>query len=87
MHPTISILLLSLFLCVSARGATYYVDFAAGSDSANGTSSSTPWKHCKGDSNATGTAAGTTLTAGDVVNFKGGIIYTGQLAGDRRGVC
>jgi hypothetical protein len=57
--------------------ATYYIDFVAGSDSNNGTSTSTPWKRVKGDSNATGTAAGATLAAGDTIVFKGGVVYLG----------
>lgn len=55
--------------------ATYYVDFLAGLDNNNGTSSSTAWKHCPGDTNATGTAFATTLSGGDTVIFKGGVTY------------
>jgi hypothetical protein len=57
-------------------GSTYYVDYSAGSDSNNGTSTATPWKHCPGDSNATGKAA-ITLTPGSTVIFKGGVTYIG----------
>jgi hypothetical protein len=57
--------------------ATYYVDFTAGGDSNNGTAQGTAWKHCHGDPNATGNAASTTIHAGDVIYFKGGIVYTG----------
>lgn len=67
-------------------GATYYVDFAAGSDSNSGTSTSAPWKRAKGDSNATGTAAATSLANGDTIKFKGGIYYTGQIAMATSGV-
>lgn len=69
-----------LILCaLSAEAATYYVDFSAGSDAAAGTSSGTAWKRCPGDTNATGTAASTTLTAGDTVIFKGGVSYIGTI--------
>lgn len=74
--------LLTFFIsCLSLSGATYFVDFDTGADSNNGTSSSTPWKHCKGDANATGTAASTTLAAGDMINFKGGVRYFGKVSG------
>ncbi|MBN2583738.1 MAG: right-handed parallel beta-helix repeat-containing protein, partial [Planctomycetes bacterium] len=59
---------------------TYYVDFDAGSDMNNGLSTLTPWQHCPGDSNATGTPASTTLYYGDKVIFKGGVIYRGLVA-------
>jgi hypothetical protein len=70
-----------IFLLLSkvAFAAIYYVDYTDGVDSANGTSSSTPWKHSPGDSNATGNAA-ITLSAGDTVNFKGGVRYQGKIA-------
>ena len=58
-----------------SKSATYFVDYGSGSDSANGTSTSTPFQHCPGDASATGTASSTTLTAGDTVEFKGGVIY------------
>ena len=59
--------------------AEYYVDYVGGADSNNGTATGTPWKHCPGDSNATGTPGGTTLAAGDTVNFKGGVRYEGEI--------
>ncbi len=55
--------------------ATYYIDYSSGSDSANGTSTSTPWQHCPGDAAATGAAASATLNPGDTVYFKGGVSY------------
>jgi len=57
----------------------YYVDFAAGSDAAAGTSTGAAWKHCPGDANAAGTAAGTTLGPGNTVIFKGGSVYVGEV--------
>jgi hypothetical protein len=59
---------------------TYYIDFATGSDAALGTDTTIPWKHCPGDTNATGVAASTTPTAGDTFIFKGGVTYTGDIA-------
>lgn len=59
---------------VSVFAATYYVDFASGSDANNGTSTNTPWQHCPGDWAATGNAK-ILLKAGDTVNFKSGVVY------------
>lgn len=74
-HPRSSIL---AFLCVLVpwwlNAASYYVDFAGGAD-ANPGSLASPFKHCPGDANATGTAAGTALHGGDAVYFKGGVSY------------
>jgi len=65
-----------LFISLSSQvvmAATYYSDFATGSDSNNGTSTSTPWKHMPGMSGWTGSA---TLSSGDVVVLKGGSHWT-----------
>jgi parallel beta-helix repeat protein len=64
---------------------TYYIDFNSGSDSNNGTSELTPWKHCPGDTNATGIADSTILTAGDIVSFKGSINYRGTILASTSG--
>jgi hypothetical protein len=69
------ILLLSLAPSL-AFGATYYIDYSSGADSNNGTSTSTPWQHCPGDSAATGTAHSATFSPGDKVIFKGGQSYS-----------
>ncbi|MBN2583761.1 MAG: hypothetical protein JXL80_11905, partial [Planctomycetes bacterium] len=69
----------------SASAATYYVDFDGGSDSNAGTSASVPFKHCPGDSAASGTAASTLLVAGDKVIFRGGVVYRGAIACTRSG--
>ncbi len=53
----------------------YYVDFDGGSNSADGRSPQTAFKHCPGDASATGIAATTVLAAGDRVVFKGGVNY------------
>lgn len=74
----LSLLLILLFLSPSLMAATYYVDFVAGSNSNNGTSTSTPWQHSPGDANATGNAA-ITLAAGDIVVLKGGVQYNGRI--------
>lgn len=68
-------LLCCLLVAFQAPAANYFVDYAAGSDAAAGTSTSVPWKHCPGDPSATSTASSTALAAGDTVFFKGGISY------------
>lgn len=55
--------------------AVYYIDYVAGADTNNGTSTSTPFKHCPWDTGATDTALATVLAAGDFVVFKGGVTY------------
>ena len=55
----------------------YYIDYENGNDSNNGLSMATPWKHCPGDSNATGNSVSTILQAGNNVYFKKGVIYRG----------
>lgn len=76
------LLLLLLLEALDLRGAIYYVDYSGGSDAANGTSTATPWKHSPGDTNATGSALSTTLSAGDSVIFKGGVSYLLVGSGD-----
>jgi hypothetical protein len=51
----------------------YYIDYASGSDAANGTTESTPWQHAPGMANATANAAGHTPGAGEGWIFKGGV--------------
>jgi hypothetical protein len=64
---------------VTLNPPKYYVDFASGSDTNAGTSPTTAFMHCPGDSNATGVAASTTLKPGDGVLFKGGVSYEGTV--------
>jgi hypothetical protein len=61
-----------------AQSATYYVDFDGGNNASAGTSTGAAWKHFPDDPNATGTANSATLSAGDTVNFKGGVRYQGS---------
>jgi hypothetical protein len=61
-------LILILFLCWAADGATYYVA-NAGNDANNGTSTGTPWK--------TLSKAQTSLTAGDTVLLNRGDLFYG----------
>ena len=74
MKKIILIFILVLFTALSADAATYYIDFAAANDSANGTAKETPWKRCPG---MTGFAGSYSHSAGDIFVFKGGTTWTG----------
>lgn len=52
----------------------YYVDYSAGSDSANGLSTSTAWKHLPGDPSASGNSDGVRSLTGTIY-LKGGVVY------------
>lgn len=56
------------------NAASYYVDYASGSDWNPGDIKA-PWKHCPGDPAATDFVAGVSLAPGDTVYFKGGVSY------------
>lgn len=51
----------------------YFFDYVGGSDSANGTSESTPWQHMPSCQNATSTSAAHTPSTGEGWIFKGGV--------------
>lgn len=69
------VLLFALALVINLRAATYYVDYAGGSDTNPGTAPTAAWKHCPGDPTASANAAATALAPGDTVLFKGGVTY------------
>lgn len=56
----------------SALGATYYIDYAAGSDASNGLSKNTPWKQAPGMAGFSGVYV---HSAGDRFIFKGGVTW------------
>ena len=66
-------------MLLPAAAATYYVDFAAGSDHNRGTTAKLAWQHCPGDANALDYPGGTGLAPGDTVFFKGGVRYLGTI--------
>lgn len=75
-------------LCASSIHAqspqTYYIDYAGGSNSNNGTSSSTPWKSHPYMQNAVGCAGAPhaySHVAGDRFIFKGGVTWPFQCFG------
>ncbi|MFP4017033.1 MAG: hypothetical protein ACLFUI_08360, partial [Halanaerobiales bacterium] len=63
-----------------AGGTTYYIDYENGDDKNSGSSPTSPWKHSPGDPEATDNPAFVNLQGGDVVTFKGGVIYRGYIA-------
>ena len=65
---------------------TYYIDFENGNDNNDGLSPVTAWKHAPGDSNAVGVAKQKerALRGGDILQFKGGVIYYGSIYIDGR---
>jgi hypothetical protein len=63
-----------LFTAASANATTYYIDFVGGSNSNNGTSKTSPWKHAPGMVGCVATC-GTTPRPGDRFIFKGGVTW------------
>lgn len=62
-----------------AAATTYYIDFATGSDGNDGITPTTPWRRCPGDTNAISRAAIASLGPGDILKFKGGVVYDGTV--------
>lgn len=77
--PFLKFLYLFLLTTANLCAATYYVDYDAVDDSANGTTTGTPFKRCPGDPAATGVAAATALAPGDSVLFRKGVTYVPSL--------
>lgn len=77
--PPATVTACSTLQTLPVRTPTYYVDFSAGSDAADGKSQATAWKHAPGDMNATGSAQSAMLVPGDVVLLKGGVVYQGTI--------
>jgi hypothetical protein len=74
---TWSVLLL-LLTGLPSHAATYFVDFTAGLDGNNGTSSGTAWKNLS-------KVNSTAFSAGDIIQFKRGESWTGELVVDSIG--
>ncbi len=64
-----------LLVSATVRATTYYVDSVAGSESNNGTSTSTPWQSIA----STAKVNSTTFLPGDSILFKRGSSWTGNL--------
>jgi len=84
--PSLAACLAVLCCAATAGAATYYVDYEAGDDTRAGTSRGAAWQHAPGDSAATGAAKAVKLQPGDVIQFKGGVVYRGTLTLTASGV-
>jgi len=62
-----------------AGGTTWHVDFADGSNRADGRTPATAWKHAPGDPKATGAPASAALKPGDRILFRAGVPYRGSI--------
>jgi hypothetical protein len=82
---TVLSMLFIIGISVPAYATTYYVDFANGNDNNNGLTTTTAFKHAPGDPQATGIADSRILQAGDIVQFKAGVAYKGQVLLTRSG--
>jgi hypothetical protein len=71
------VIALILFAC-NSWASTYYIDFAEGADTNNGTATETPWKLAPG---MTGFAGSYTHAVGDIFVFKGGVTWTAPGSG------
>ena len=69
--------LLACFLVAANAFAstTYYIDYASGNDSNNGTSKTSPWQHAPGMQTCTGLCSSTTINPGDSIILKGGVTW------------
>jgi hypothetical protein len=74
---TLPLLLLTMSISIdlsfsTSWSATYYIDYNAADDSANGTYKSTPWKRCPG---MYGFGGSYSHSPGDIFIFKGGVTW------------
>lgn len=70
----------ALLLTGALQAATYHVDFESGADDRDGLTPDTAFKHAPGDPQAKAASAKVKLTPGDVVKFKGGVVYRGGIS-------
>src|SRR3989339_251431 len=71
---------LRLGIAATCAPNTYYVDFESGNDANDGTCTDSAWEHAPGDPSATGNAASVSLSPGNSVLFRGGVVYRGRIA-------
>ncbi|MBN1181607.1 MAG: right-handed parallel beta-helix repeat-containing protein [Bacteroidales bacterium] len=74
-----SLFLLSFALTNPLFCTNYYVDYDLGNDTNTGATQNQAWKHCPGDENAKNVPASVVLQPGDIIYFKGGTIYQGNI--------
>ncbi|MFN3370195.1 MAG: hypothetical protein ACK4Z0_01540 [Sphingomonadaceae bacterium] len=63
----------------ASAGRSFYIDFEAGSDRADGLTPETPWKRAPGDSRAGPVPRATRLAPGDRLLFRGRVAYRGTI--------
>lgn len=68
-----------MVLASTAFARTFYVDYSGGSDEADGETPATAWKHSPGDKQAAGVPGAHDLQPGDMLKFKGGVQYLGEI--------
>ena len=68
-----------MVLAGTVSATTYYVDYDSGVDTRTGQTPALAWKHSPGDPAAASIARSTALKGGDVVLFKGNVIYRGNI--------
>jgi hypothetical protein len=71
---------LSLTFCQVGHATQYFVDYANGNDDASGESATRSWRHAPGDPAAAGKPAKVKLQPGDVIRFRGGVSYRGNIS-------
>jgi hypothetical protein len=78
-HPYCVAVTAFFLISTPLSAATYHVDFAGGSNTADGLTPQTAWKHSPGDPNATDNPKSAVLAPGDTLLFKGGVAYLGSI--------
>ncbi|MFO7656622.1 MAG: right-handed parallel beta-helix repeat-containing protein [Bacteroidales bacterium] len=79
MNRKLTVSLFAAFLSILTYSQTYYIDYEAGSDSNDGLSQLTAWKHCPGDANAANIPNNIIINPGSTILFKGGVVYRGSI--------
>jgi hypothetical protein len=80
-----AVILISCFLipadALAATATTYYVDYAGGSDSNNGTAKTTPWQHLPGMPGCQAQCSSASPGPGDQFILKGGVTWPNSSLG------
>ena len=79
MKFSIIIFYILIFIYVPLFSTEYYIDYENGDDMNNGLSELTAWKHSPGDASAADNPDNIVLQPGDVLLFKGGVVYRGEI--------
>ena len=74
-HRPLFVLWALFCVAFGASGATYYIDYASGSDSNSGTAKTAPWQHAPGMRGCTVNCASARVLPGDSLILKGGVTW------------